>query len=127
MSWEWSHSQEAYQNVMDNIAKQDRNFLVVCFAEWEAYDKSEVGNFNNQAYERGLANSADLSNDVLAGHIWDKALEQKICTNGGHEAWVCPWGCHLVSFDNEEEEEQEDNTPPQYPPGSGEYNDMMFG
>ncbi len=35
-----------------------------------------------------------------ADAIWQYASEDlRTCDNGGYNAWMCPWGCHTVSFD----------------------------
>ena len=41
------------------------------------------------------------SKEQLTELIYKFASEQAECTNGGHEAYVCPYNCHLVSFSRE--------------------------
>ena len=108
MAWEWSHTTEAYVNACDNVHNRDRDWLMVVYAEWEAKsDPNRVANgFSQRKYKRALGHAKKLPNDVLADYIWEKMEEQRLCTNGGHNAWACPWGCHLVSFDHEETAEE---------------------
>ena len=116
MAWEWSHTPEAYEKGRKNLTKQSISDLLVIKAEWEATtwedeDISQgpyldIDNYNKvmtrlQATYR-MARRADVDIKTLkeqyAGEIWEKAEELRTCTNGGHEAWVCPYGCHLVAW-----------------------------
>jgi hypothetical protein len=104
MAWDWSHTNEAYANAYDNLHNSPRDFLVIAFAEWKAKEIEDSDNDNDPfgaEYEGELAFAARLATDTLADAIWDKASEQRTCDNGGYNAWVCPYGCHTVSFDCE--------------------------
>ena len=105
MAWSWSHTAEAYDNAWQNIAELPKETLDVIYAEWKARtfdgepDCEECERFNERRYDRALRHASALSAVVLAEVIWDNAEEQATCDNGGFNAWVCPYGCHTVSFD----------------------------
>lgn len=117
MAWEWSHTQEAYEKGRKNLAKQSITELLVIKAEWEATTWEEEDTFHgersldidkyNKAMARlqakhRMARRADVDVKTLkeqyANEIWEKAEKLRTCTNGGHEAWVCPYGCHRVDW-----------------------------
>lgn len=116
MAWEWSHTPEAYEKGRKNLAKQSISDLLVIKAEWEAttWEDEDISqgpyldtDIFNKAMTRlqatyRMARRADVSITTLkeqyANEIWEKAEELRTCTNGGHEAWVCPYGCHLVAW-----------------------------
>jgi len=102
MAWSWSHSGEAYSNAFQNVRNKDRKWLSTVFAEWEA---QEGGELNEQKYAVAELKAATLPNDILADYIWGKMEAQSLCSDGGHEAWCCPFGCgpHTVPFDVEAE------------------------
>ena len=109
MAWEWSHTNEAYSAACENVQNKDREWLEVCYAEWHAVeeydeDSSRAGqidpnSFNEEKYNEALAESKDMSNDVLADYIWERMSDLATCDNGGFNAWACPSGCHTVPFD----------------------------
>lgn len=100
MAWEWSHSIEAYQNARKNVHDQGREWLRCVYAEWVA---REGGTVNPHNYAEAYAKSESMPDDVLADFVWEKMEEHRRCTDGGHLAYGCPFGClcHLVSFDRE--------------------------
>ncbi len=100
MAWEWSHTDQAYANAEENLKDLGTDDLQVIYAEWKAMNQD--GDFEPQVYKQHLKEAEDIADDILAGYIWERSSEQRTCTNGGHMAWVCPWGCHLVSFDQED-------------------------
>jgi len=107
MAWEWSHTAQAYDNARENLPRLDREDLQIIFAEWRAAQGKggAIANqgfntdFNQKKYDRALKYSAGLSHDQLVDFIWDHASDLATCDNGGFNAWVCPFGCHTVSFD----------------------------
>ena len=101
MAWEWSHTQEAYDNFANNVRKLDRDTLQVLYAEWHAFDENETADFNSEKYKEARNTASRLPTDILARFVIEKATEQALCDNGGFNAWACPYGCpsHLVSFD----------------------------
>src|SRR5438874_1632728 len=117
MAWSWSHTSEAYEYAREELLEQEREWLEVVFAEWRAAQEKHShinpvhANFNERKYERALkwAKSLrdDLAEEVLAEFIWEKMEAQATCTNGGWEAWCCPYGCvcHMVPFSPEEEDD----------------------
>jgi len=110
MAWGWSHTQEAYDNAYKNLHNESREFLEECYGEIQALGKrwhkgkpnacEEETPFYNSVYERAVKEAKKLPSDVLADYIWEFASNQATCTNGGHEAWMCPHGCgkHMVPF-----------------------------
>jgi len=117
MAWSWSHTAEAYQNVRDNIAAMDRKWLEVCFAEWKAAgrgghfppDGFSTEPFEDRPYRRALSAAKYMVTEELAERVWELAERQAICTNGGWQAWCCPYGCHEVSFSPNNEDEKDDD------------------
>ena len=107
MSWEWSHT--GYENVRENLLELDKRTLDVIWAEWAANTVfGDEESFDEAKYDRALTRAAGFPADILANDIWENMSNQGLCTNGGHAAWSCPYGCgcHMVSFDREEEEEE---------------------
>lgn len=104
MAWSWSHTAEAYENACENVHNRDRAWLEVVYAEWHACQSpsEDSEEFNQRKYNTALRRAKKLPTDVLADYIWERMSEYATCTNGGYEAYACPYGCHLVSFDHEE-------------------------
>lgn len=99
MAWSWSHTEEAYTNAFTNLAGLPVKELRVIYAEWHATDECE--GFNLELYERVLKQAKGIAVDILVSDIWEKTEELRTCDNGGFNAWVCPDGCHTVSFDRD--------------------------
>lgn len=107
MSWEWSHSPEAYDNAESNLRRMKRDELEIIFAEWRAAQGKggsiDYGNpaFDQRKYSRALDHAKTLPDSALADFIWNRASELRTCDNGGFNAWLCPHGCgpHCVPFD----------------------------
>lgn len=80
----------------------------VIYAEWQAYrqaDGEDGEEFNENTYEHAYAAYDDEDTwKSDAENIWGWIEDLRTCTNGGFRAWVCPYGCHTVSFDRENEE-----------------------
>jgi len=100
MPWEWTHAQEAYDAARRNLEKKDDEWLAIVLTEWRVDQKfkeeePKIGDFD---VERAWVNC--MARDDIIDAIWDKMAEQRTCTNGGFEAWACPFGCgvHLISF-----------------------------
>jgi len=114
MAWSWSHTHEAYANARENVFDMKPKVLAQCYAEWRAHTSREQdeGGFNEKRYRRELRRSYSLMSrghaERLAEFVWERMEEQATCTNGGWQAWACPFGCgpHLVSFDREQGENQ---------------------
>ena len=111
MTWEWSHTPEAYDAARENLHRLDHETLAVIFAEWKASVPCKYGEheFRPERYPLALLGARKRPSDCLADAIWDLMSEQRSCTNGGREAHCCPFGCgcHMVSFSNPEETEEE--------------------
>lgn len=113
MSWEWSHTNEAYQNAELNLSDLPLEQLRIIASEWFASEPQWIDDpelhgggewstgFDVARYEARLAEiiEAEVPADILADYIWKKAEVQRSCDNGGGNCWVCPEGCHTVSFD----------------------------
>ena len=103
MVWEWSHTEEAISTARENLENKDRKWLEVVYAEWFT-----AKNFSDKKYEKGLKEAKKLDTEALIDYIWEKMSELRNCTNGGWEAWACPFGClcHMISFSPEESEDE---------------------
>lgn len=103
--WEWSHSPEAYDTARANVQAKDREWLEVVFAEWHASPAPKLQENKNRGskYNIALAKAKKLSEDALADFIWDKMSKQRVCSEGGHNAYCCPYYCHTVPFSPVEE------------------------
>lgn len=109
MSWEWSHTAEAYEAAKENVKSQPREWLAVVFAEWRA-SQNRKGQVTQEFKEKKYARAMKFANDpekitteALATMICENMEQLRTCTNGGYEAYACPFGCmgHLVSFNEE--------------------------
>lgn len=124
MVWNWSHTEQAEINVRHNIdllSEEDRRTVLAeiltfryCY-EAEKLKAKMLGNsveevspddeaFDDLFYQDALDSPAVetlLENGEWATVIAEFACEKRICENGGHSAWICPSGCHTVSFDRE--------------------------
>ena len=108
MAWEWSHTQEAYDNAKLNIEDLDVDTLAVVVAEIAGKDfednSEELENFYTSGpYEKALKEAKEKSQEELATKVWAFAEEYSTCDNGGFNAYICPYGCHTVSFDRDDE------------------------
>lgn len=107
MAWSWSHTQEAYLNVRENIRDLPGKVMREILAEWAAKTGDGPDDFDDDAFleERSRLEEQGVPLDVMADRIYDLASDQATCTNGGHKAWLCPFGCgpHMVGFDRERE------------------------
>lgn len=105
MTWEWGHAVEAYAAAQRNVQAKPKEWLEKVYAEWQALGSAEEfpGSFDQAAYTVALKEAAGLTDDVLADRIWENMESLRFCTNGGWDAWACPFGCgcHMVSFTEE--------------------------
>ncbi len=113
MAWEWSHTNEAYQNAERNLYDLPVKELIVIAAEWDASkpgsygDYSLSGSFDTKRYKREFAHlnamvgRGRMTAGDIAERIWPKMESFATCDNGGFNAYTCPYGCHTVSFDRE--------------------------
>lgn len=115
MTWNWSHTQEAYNNVYYNISQLPLETLREIAAEIKTYqdmlaqrpgrvieglsDRENL--WHPELYDSYLEKVSNLPADILVDFIYEFAEEQAECSNGGHEAYVCPYNCHKVSFSRE--------------------------
>jgi len=99
MSWEWSHSVEAYENAKRNLEKLDEDTLHIIAVEWFAYEFAR-GSDTPSKYDFDKAQEiVDNSRNLdFCEFIWEKMEQLALCDNGGWNAWACPFGCHTVSF-----------------------------
>lgn len=121
MTWNWSHTQEAYDNVYYNISQLSLETLKEIATPFILRLKAaEIKTYQDmlaQRPERVIEGLSDRENlwhpelhnsylekvnnlpaDILADLIYKFASEQAESTNRGYEAYVCPYGCHSVSF-----------------------------
>lgn len=98
MAWSWSHSDVAYDAARNNLARKSRKWLLTCLREFNYY---ELDNAGKRPHFRLPYNGRKVAKDVLVAEVWEKAEELRLCSNGGHELYMCPDGCHCVSVDVE--------------------------
>lgn len=109
-SWSWSHTQEGIQNARNQMEAMDRETRNVIAAEWLAKIKSDnygCSELDTRKYYRSLPRVQQWDDDKLNEFIWTKMEEYATCSNGGWEAYCCPFdcGCHTVPFDPVEGQE----------------------
>lgn len=124
MAWEWSHTDNAYQSIeqqlqamadLATVGDMDvANWLYVCWSEWVASDWRECNGSTDLdlrkyaiALTRAKRQAKELGFCKLADDIWNWSTELRTCTNGGWEAWLCPFGCHTLPFSSEVDSEHE--------------------
>jgi len=109
MTWEWSHSPEAYADAKRNLEEKDSDWLRTVYAEWKAHTSREDDEwaFNEEKYKAALAEANTLTDEQMINFIWEQMSELANCTNGGHEAHCCPFGCHMVPFHYQGEDDEE--------------------
>ena len=101
MPWEWSHTPTAYANAYENLSNCPLPWLIECYAEivmeergWDYYQYP--------LYQEALMIASDLAaQGLLIEAIWEFASNQRTCDNSGYNAWMCPDGCHTVSFEED--------------------------
>ena len=105
MAWDWGHTSEAYENARQNLTLLPAQDLVEAWAEFQT-DEYQA-DYDSQEHELNLAHGSailrDEGRDTLEAAVWRLAERQATCDNGGHNAWICPEGCHTVSFSPEED------------------------
>lgn len=97
MAWEWSHTNEAYDNARKNLAELPTETLAEIAAEIDERDGLDVGLLGTLK-DHALERLGREGREGVVEEIWDFAENQSTCDNGGHNAWVCPHGCHTVPF-----------------------------
>lgn len=113
MSWNWSHTVEAKNNVIKNIQLLDDEVLIEVYAEWScAWYDDQTGEYDLIEAKMWTARNTARSfidaeaRDIVEEAVIDKVFNLAICDNGGFRAWICPFGCHTVSFDNANSDER---------------------
>ena len=107
MAWEWSHTNEAYHNAYENLHDCDMVFLAEALTEWILSVNSCLGTIDKQIESLILTDEYN-DRENLADAVWKFASSYdwgRLCDNGGFNAWVCPHGCHTVSFDREDNDD----------------------
>lgn len=105
MAWSWSHTDSAYVDAEYNLCRKPLEWLQVCWAEIKAasceypYTYTE---FDREKYTAALEQARKREPWQLTSEIWTFASEQRLCTNGGWELYMCPFGCHTVKPDKGE-------------------------
>ena len=112
MTWEWSHTQEAYDYAREQLDKLPRETLLEIVEEWndklkglERPARDENGS-RIQPLDDATAEQDGFylySNESLATWIWECCSNWEIgrnCSNGGHELYLDPNGYHTVDLEN---------------------------
>jgi len=113
MAWEWSHTQEGYNNAYENLKNLEYDDLLTIYAEIVTcqcanrdsdYPYQHTGTlyFNEDVYNGVRCAAEKLDAMILIEFIWQEMNIFRTCDNGGWNAWACPHGCHTVSFSQEE-------------------------
>lgn len=101
MTWEWSHTAEAYSNAYAQLCQQSDEWLAECAAEWAMHNladgkRTKTGIFH-YAYSATLKRIREHDHrNIVIADIWEMASEDARCTNGGHSLHMCPYECHSV-------------------------------
>lgn len=107
--WTCSHTIEAWDNARENLYRKTDHpeFLIEAYAEIRTYEDMGEDAYNQcnhaefssiySAYEHEAR--CDISEDNLVEFIFEWANNFNTCDNGGWNLYVCPDGCHTVSFD----------------------------
>lgn len=107
MSWSWSHTADAHVNARAQLSVLNRETRNIIAAEWLAaipHPRLGVGfsaELDTRKYPKSLIRVAAWTDGRINEFIWDRMEKLETCTNGGHEAHCCPFGCipHMVPFD----------------------------
>lgn len=108
MAWNWSHTQQAYDNAYKNLSELPNDDLIIIWSEIKSYNLNEYNliSFDEDLYNEKIKECKQIINNLsgnmepIIDDIWQFASEElRTCDNGGFNAWLCPYGCHTVSFD----------------------------
>ena len=114
MAWEWSHTEDTYGYAEEQLGKLSLETLREIAEEW----KTKLNDMAEEAFEYDrqfdeddaeikpfvAPNTIDVSNTgerELVTFIWSNASDYehvRACSNGGHEIYLCPDGCHTVDL-----------------------------
>lgn len=129
MSFSWSHTDEAYDNVYQNILRLTPTLLQIAWAEIKTYEilikqenlvryevfedsVEETGEsfneFNKEIYIRLLEYAKDLDYAILVSDIWKFTSDHRECDNGGYNAYITPYNTLMVSFSPPEKWEEKE-------------------
>ncbi|UBF29914.1 hypothetical protein K9N68_37525 (plasmid) [Kovacikia minuta CCNUW1] len=117
MVWAWSHTIEAYLNLKTNIAGLPPDQLQCIWAEILTskfcQKKQQIENrllypgkdmpvscdeFDENFYNEALEVSTQKAASQLVEEIFSFAQNQALCSEGGYQDYVCPYGCHTLPF-----------------------------
>jgi hypothetical protein len=114
MSWEWSHSDEALGYAEEQLGKLRVTTLCEIAHEWKNHLNERAEKAYNRLHEFDEADEVappfvapcalvfvDMCRDDLTRWIWEQASSWdhgRTCSNGGHELYLCPHGCHTVDL-----------------------------
>ena len=94
MAWEWSHTQEAYDEAREILGTWDRHDLIYAIIEDETEDFE--GNGLEDFRLKRVMELTELPTDILADHAWSIAETNRTCSNGGHELYVDRNGWYTI-------------------------------
>lgn len=100
MSWQISHTPEAWDNVRHNLMHHwEAQELVDALAD-AAYETAPDGDGSQALHDMQLKLGIYLRNDdmaTLADLCLEEIAKHNLCSNGGHEFFIDPEGWHKVS------------------------------
>ena len=102
MAWEWSHTQEAYDEAREILGTWERADLIGAIVEDESdvfmdRETNEGKSVEDYRLERfAYWNDSFFTEDVLAELAWTIAEKNHMCSNGGHELYVDRNGWYTI-------------------------------
>lgn len=99
---------DVYKKELKRIRKENREFIHTLVLS-SPYGCGAYASDPQQTMRQARRDATDSVRRSLAESIWSRMEELATCTNGGWEAYCCPFGCgpHMVSFSSLAERREE--------------------
>jgi hypothetical protein len=104
LSWEISHTQEAWENVRERLSLKKwivpmrRALVIDDVAKWKTDEEDQ--RFEQQVIEVGEAKYKNCSHQQLVEVTMLRIEDHRTCSNGGHEFYLDREGWYSVSCDD---------------------------